>query len=83
MKYFVYILYSESADKYYIGQTYDLNIRLLRHKLKTTHFTKQADDWKVVYSEDFKTRAEAMNREKFIKKQKSRKYIAELIDSAG
>jgi len=33
----------------------------------------------LVYFEEYKTRGEAMNKEKYIKKQKSRKYIEKLI----
>ena len=83
MKFYVYILHSQDLDKYYIGQTYNIEIRLEKHKLKTTRFTKRVDDWKLVYSEEFETRAKAMQREKFIKKQKSKEYIKDLIISAG
>lgn len=77
--FFVYILYSQKIDKFYIGQTYDLDLRLLRHKLKTTRFTKQADDWVLKYFEEFDSRAEAVRRERCIKKMKSKKYILNLI----
>ena len=79
LKYYIYILYSKLIDKYYIGQTYNIDLRLLRHNLKTTKYTKRTNDWKLVYSEIFETRADAMNREKYIKKMKSRKYIEGLI----
>jgi putative endonuclease len=35
--------------------------------------------WRIVYSETFDSRAAANNRESYIKKQKSRKYIERLI----
>jgi len=79
MKFFVYILYSNSLNKYYIGQTYDLIARLEKHQDKTTRFTKQADDWKLVYNEEYSTRKGAMNREKEIKRIKSKQYIQNLI----
>lgn len=79
MKYFVYFLYSKQKDRYYIGQTYDLEIRKLRHLIGTTKFTKQASDWELVYKEDYGTRAEAVRRERLIKSQKSRKYLEKLI----
>ncbi|MDQ6985129.1 MAG: GIY-YIG nuclease family protein [Candidatus Dojkabacteria bacterium] len=45
--YFVYILYSKEIDRYYVGQTYDVGLRLERHALKTTRYTKQANDWEL------------------------------------
>ena len=81
MKYHVYILYSRSIDRYYVGQTYDLQKRLEKHSLKTTQFTKRADDWVLVYQEVYDTRKEAINREREIKGQRSRRYIAQLVES--
>ncbi|MBK8774788.1 MAG: GIY-YIG nuclease family protein [Ferruginibacter sp.] len=40
MAYFVYILYAADFDKFYIGQTADVDERLLRHnsgREKATH----------------------------------------------
>ncbi|MBL7014472.1 MAG: GIY-YIG nuclease family protein, partial [Candidatus Marinimicrobia bacterium] len=31
MKYFVYVLYSESSDQYYVGHTEDIDRRLNQH----------------------------------------------------
>jgi putative endonuclease len=77
--YYVYILYSKSIDKYYVGQTYDLDMRIFRHSFKTTKYTKRADDWNLVYKEEFANRSLAMNGEKEIKSKKSREYIEKLI----
>ncbi|MDQ6985130.1 MAG: GIY-YIG nuclease family protein [Candidatus Dojkabacteria bacterium] len=81
--YFVYILYSKEIDRDYVGQTYDVGLRLERHALKTTRYTKQANDWELKYTEEYKTRSEAMKREKEIKKKKSRSYIEFLIQSSA
>jgi len=43
-------------------------------------FTSKAIDWKVVYSEKFATREEALKRERQMKKWKSRKMIEKLIE---
>jgi len=81
--YVVYILYSPLLDRYYIGFTKDISDRLRRHNAKNKGFTKKANDWKIVYQETFIHKAEAMNREKEIKKWKSRILIEKLINSAG
>ena len=39
MKCFVYILYSEAHDKFYIGQTNDLESRLQRHNSGRSKYT--------------------------------------------
>ncbi len=80
MEYTCYILFSESLNKFYIGYTSDeLSIRLKKHLANHTGYTAKAKDWKVVYFELFDTKEQAMSRERFIKKQKSRKYIEQLI----
>src|ERR1043165_6490109 len=71
----VYILYSQKCDKYYVGSTGDLLRRLSEHNSRTGHFTTSCAPWKVVYSETFSTRREAVSREREIKSKKSRTYI--------
>ncbi|MEO2051719.1 GIY-YIG nuclease family protein [Flagellimonas beolgyonensis] len=79
MEYFVYIIYSESVHRYYVGHCQDLEDRIGRHKGGRSKYTKTATDWEVKYTERFSTRGEAMIREREIKKKKSRKYIEFLI----
>ncbi|MBC8491601.1 MAG: GIY-YIG nuclease family protein [Candidatus Marinimicrobia bacterium] len=80
MDFYVYIIYSKSRDKYYIGYTHDLNLRLVHHNDGWTRSTKSGIPWKLVYSEKFESRSQAMKREKEIKCMKSRKYIESLIN---
>jgi putative endonuclease len=72
--FFVYIL-QNSIDKIYIGQTNNLASRLSRHNDNQCKFTKNKGPWRIVFNESFKTRAEAMNREKFLKSGKGREWI--------
>ena len=82
MSYFVYILYSAIKDKYYVGFTGDdLNERLRKHNSNHSGFTGHCGDWKLVYSEIFPSKQEAMKREKEIKSWKSRKRIEILVIS--
>ncbi|MBK9285510.1 MAG: GIY-YIG nuclease family protein [Sphingobacteriaceae bacterium] len=80
--FFVYILYSKKLNKYYTGQTDNLHTRLLSHKKGISTYTSSSDDWQLVYSESFHTRAEAIKRESQIKRKKSKKYIEFLIQSS-
>lgn len=77
--FYIYIIYSKKADKYYVGQTDDIDSRLLAHLSGISKYTAIANDWILVYSESFETRKEAINRENEIKRKKSRKYIEWLI----
>ena len=77
--FYTYIIYSKSTDKYYVGYTHDLKIRLERHNTGWSRSTKSGIPWKLVYSEEFKTKSEAIKRENEIKRKKSRKYIDGLI----
>ena len=79
----VYIIYSESIDSYYIGQTANLQERLYRHCNSGSKSTKKAKDWKLVYKEVYNSRSESVRREREIKNKKSRKYIEQLISSVG
>ncbi|WP_235855432.1 GIY-YIG nuclease family protein [Flagellimonas pelagia] len=79
MEFVIYILYSESVDRYYVGHCQDLNDRMARHKGGRSKYTKMVTDWEVKDTESFSTRGKAMIREREIKEKKSRKYIELLI----
>ena len=70
MHYTVYILYSPGLDEYYTGHTENLDERMVRHTNSGSKATRKSSDWKVVYTEEFSTRSEAMHRELAIKKKK-------------
>ena len=80
--YTLYILYSHSIDKYYVGYTNDMTRRLSEHNRKKGKFTDQGIPWKIVHLEEYELKSEAMDRESFIKDQKSRKFILSLISSS-
>jgi putative endonuclease len=81
--FWVYIIYSLSLDKFYVGYTTDLEKRLTEHNTGISTFTSKATDWELKLSEAYQTREKAMKREKQIKTKKSRKYTEWLINSAG
>lgn len=86
MPFFTYILYSESNDRFYIGSCKDVLIRLKRHNDGATPSTKPYRPWKVVWIKQYEYKSDALKKELFIKKMKSRKVIEELIkkySSAG
>ena len=81
--FYVYILYSPSADMFYVGQTSDVQKRLLEHNnpVEKSKFSAKYTPWKLeVCFMVSNVRADAMKVEKFIKAQKSKKFIIKLID---
>jgi putative endonuclease len=79
--FYIYILYSAVADKYYVGYTNDYERRLVEHNTKPfSTFTSKCRPWllKAVFKCG-EIESEAMQIEKFIKRQKSRKLIEQLI----
>ena len=79
MSYFVYILQSCKNNKYYIGQTKDLEQRVEYHNSGYSKSTKSGVPWKLVFLKEFHTRSEAMKYELKLKKSKSKKYLEHLI----
>ena len=82
MSFQVYIIYSASLDKFYVGYTGDENnSRLHKHNANHKGFTGKRSDWIVKYIEPFEKKTGAMLREKEIKNWKSRKKIELLIST--
>jgi putative endonuclease len=68
MPYYVYIILCE-GNSFYTGYTRNLNSRMRLHsKGKGARYTRMHRPKKVVHVEEFHSRAEAMKREKIIKK---------------
>ena len=82
MSYFIYILHSDKFDHYYIGSTADPDERLARHNAGATLSTKSSRPWKIVYSEPFPSKTEALKREIYLKRMKSRTYLENLISES-
>jgi len=78
--YFVYILYSEELDRYYIGSTENVEERLKKHLANHAGFTGKAKDWQIKYTEEFFEKIQALKREKQLKGWKNRTRIEQLIE---
>ncbi len=80
--FYVYILYSAGADKYYIGHTDDVNRRLLEHnEISEKSYTSRFRPWELkVFFPVGEERGFAMKIEKHLKKQKNKLYLEEIIN---
>jgi putative endonuclease len=78
-----FILYSPSSNFYYVGYSNDPHRRLIEHNNKPFNsFTSKHRPWFLKTIFQCETESDAMSLEKFIKKQKSRKFIEKLCDPA-
>lgn len=77
----VYILNSQKLNRFYIGYTTNLDLRLDFH-LKDTQarkFTYKADDWTLFFSLACTSKKQALAIEKHIKAMKSKVYVENLV----
>ncbi len=73
--FFIYILYSQSLKKYYVGHTDDLERRLREHNSGQTVYSSRGKPWELIYSEEKLNRSEAMLLESKIKKRGISRYL--------
>ncbi len=76
---YLYIIKSEDTGKYYIGETNNIERRLLEHQQGDTSFGKRNKNSKLVYKKDYNDRNRAKKIEYFLKRQKSCIFIKKLI----
>jgi putative endonuclease len=75
-----YILFSPSANKYYVGHTTEpIEERLRKHNANHEGFTGKFQDCRAVYTENYHLKELAYKREREVKKWKSRRMIELLI----
>ena len=82
MSFHVYILLSETTNHYYIGHTQDVEQRLAYHNANYSKSLRNRGPWRLVYEEEYKTRAQAMRRERQIKSWKDRDMIERLVSAS-
>ncbi len=71
----------------YIGQTCDLSRRMAQHNSPeyrgSLHTKRHRGPWRLVRTETFGTRREAMRREKELKSSRGRAWIRSHIEGGG
>ena len=76
--FYVYILHSASAGKYYVGCTQDVSNRLREHNQGETRSIRHGIPWELIHVEEFQTRAEAVRQENKIKARGIGRYLQSL-----
>jgi len=64
----VYLLKSVKTGRVYIGQTHDIKTRFKDHNAGRNKATKSEMPWKLVYVEFYKSKRDALIREKRLKR---------------
>jgi putative endonuclease len=70
-----YILHSQKINKFYTGQTSDLDRRVDEHNRGKTPFMASGIPWILVFSKEHHSKKEAIKLEKFIKKRGAARYL--------
>ena len=75
--FYVYAIYNIKNKKIYIGQTKDLESRLILHNNKIFKgYTSRFDgDWILIHKEKAMTRIDALRREKELKSFRGREFV--------
>lgn len=77
--YYVYVIKSLTHNNRYVGSTDNINKRLNEHNLGKSRYTSGRRPWQLIYKEEYSTRGEAMEREKFLKSGQGRKYLNKFL----
>lgn len=81
MAHFVYILKSLKDNRFYIGETADLDRRIFEHNEGWVKSTRDRRPLVIVYTETLESKSEGKKREKQIKAYKGGEAFKKLISS--
>ena len=76
--FFVYAIKSTVRNYIYVGMTNNLDRRLAEHNNGENKSTKAYKPFILIYSETFKTRIEAREKEKYLKSGIGKEYLKSL-----
>ena len=65
--YYVYLIVSSKTGVLYIGYTNDIKKRIVKHNTNRSFSTKNKGPWILVYSEQYRSKVDAMKREHRLK----------------
>ncbi len=74
-KFYVYILRSLKDLSFYVGQCDDLDVRMSKHFDGMSKYTSGKKPFRLKYFEVYKTRQEALKREKKLKIKKAENIL--------
>ncbi|MFH1284097.1 MAG: GIY-YIG nuclease family protein [Candidatus Peregrinibacteria bacterium] len=81
--YYTYILQSGRDNRLYIGQTNDIEDRIVRHNKGEVTATKNRRPLKLLAMKSFETRAEAIKMERYLKSLKGGNEFKKILNQWG
>ncbi len=72
---YVYIIYSKKLNRFYAGETSNIEDRLKGHVSNKNKYTGKAKDWVLVWSTELPERRSALALEKKIKHRGIRRFL--------
>ena len=82
MAWFVYILESVNTGRLYRGCTEDPDRRLDQHNRGAVRSTKAYAPWRRIVLEEFPTKTEALQRERFLKSRSGHRVVKQLATAS-
>ena len=79
--YYVYVLQSEKDQKFYVGFTKDLKLRVEQHNKGYVESTRNRRPLKLIYYEACLNQADANKREKYLKTYHGKHYLNNRLNS--
>jgi putative endonuclease len=73
--YTVYIIHSGVLDRYYVGMTRNMRVRLKQHRRGQTRSLPPGEDWAVIWSTNVDSGDEARALEKRIKARGAGRFL--------
>ena len=80
--YHVYVLKNDEG-RLYVGHTDDLDRRLAEHQAGLSRWTRSRGPWRLILSECYATRSEAMKRQKALKSGRLNQELRAKITEHG
>ena len=79
--FYAYVIKSLNHDFLYKGHCEDLDARLMQHNSGMTESIRPYIPFRLVYKEEYNTRAEAISREKYFKSSAGRRFLKNKLTS--
>ena len=76
--FYIYIIHSQSLRRFYVGSTQDVEKRLQEHNAGKSKSTRAGTPWKLIHTESFTTRSDAVQHERKIKARGIGRYLSDL-----
>ncbi len=82
MSVMVYVIQSLKDGRFYVGMSENVDLRLKQHNKGMTTSTRFYKPWKLLFFEEYVSRAEARKREIYLKSGSGKEFIKSWLRSS-